>query len=186
MGCPGAPRGRGRSPETVFQKSIKTVEIHAFLTKPATQQIQWGRAGPRVHNADSCALLRHTSETIVKTKENEGLLCGFGMPPWDVREGIRGDRKPVRVSQKTVQNSGNSCISGKTRYAANSLGPSAPGPLWTPYPFATDRGRGATQSAHAQNHWKYKGKHWFPRRRPKTPLMYSRLQQGSPGTSITL
>ena len=130
-------------PDIVSQKSLKTVEIHAFLTKPATQQIQWGRAGPRVHYADPCVLLRRTSETIGKTKENEGLLCGFGMPPWDVREGIRGDRIPVRVSQKPFKNLVKTSISGKTRYPANSMGPSAPGPLWILYPFPTDRDRGA-------------------------------------------
>ena len=53
-----------------------------------------------MHYADPCALLRRASKTIGKTKENEGLLCGFGMPPWDVREWIRGDRIPVTVSQK--------------------------------------------------------------------------------------
>ena len=51
-------------------------------------------------------------------------------------------------------------------------------PLWL-YPFSTDRDRAPPQSAHAQNHWENKGKRRFSRRRPKIPLMYSRLQQGS-------
>ena len=123
------------------------MEIHAFLTKPATQQIQWGRAGPRVHNADSCALLRRTSKAIGKTKENEGLLCGFEVPPWDVREGIRGDRIPVTVSQNPFKPNVKTNVSDKTRYPANSMGPFAPGPLWILYPFATDRDR-APRKAH--------------------------------------
>ena len=45
--------------------------------------------------------------------------------------------------------------------------------------FSNRPGPGGPQSAHAQNHWKNKGNHMFSRRRPKTPLMYSRLQQGS-------
>ena len=138
------------------------MEIHAFLTKPATQQIQWGRAGPRVHYADPRALQRRTSKTIGKTKENEGLLCGFGIPLWDVREGLRGDQIPANVSQKSFKNVVKTKVSEKTRYPANPMGPFAPGQLWILYPFSTDRNRAPRKARMRKTIGKSKENYGFP------------------------
>ena len=101
-------------------------------------------------------------KTIGKTKENECLLCGFGIPPWDVQEGIRGDRIPDRVSQKPFKNVVKTKVSEKTRSLANPMGPSgAPSALRGPQCFA---------KAHVEIPWENKGY----RRFLEVPLCYVR------------
>ena len=53
-----------------FPKNLQNIGKHAFLTKTATQQIQWGRAGPRVHYADPSSLRRRMSKILGETKGN--------------------------------------------------------------------------------------------------------------------
>ena len=43
-------------PVIINQKTIQNSEKQANLEKPAPQQIQWGRAGPRARHADTSPL----------------------------------------------------------------------------------------------------------------------------------
>ena len=56
------------------KKLSKTVEKQVNLAKPAPQQIQRGRAGPRARYADPSLLQRRMSKTLGKTKGNGGSL----------------------------------------------------------------------------------------------------------------
>ena len=76
------------------------------------------------------------------------------------------------IVQKRCKNKGFS----ENSLRSKSNGAICPGTTLDPLSFSNRPQPGPPQSAHAQNHWKSKGKRMFARRRPKIRLMYSRLQ----------
>ena len=60
------------------------------------------------------------SKIIGKTKGTYDLL---EVPLCEVREGMRGERIAVTVSQKSLENVGKTSFSAKNHYAANPMGP---------------------------------------------------------------
>ena len=67
-----APHQRGMIPGHSFPKVIQNSGKQTFLRNPATQQIQWGRAGSRARYADPTPLQRRMAKTLGKTKAYEG------------------------------------------------------------------------------------------------------------------
>ena len=122
MRCPGAPRRSGRAPATI-NKTFKTLLKQANLANPATQQIQWGRAGaPSAPRGPQSSAKAH----VENPWENKGKRKFLEVPLCYARDGVRGEQIPATINQKSFKNVVKTSKSGKSRYAANPMRQNVP------------------------------------------------------------
>ena len=123
MWCPGAPRRSGRTPVTIKKKSFKNVVKQSDSGKSRYA------ANPLGPNGGTSARRGSQSPATAHVENpwgNKGNLDPLEVRLCFVRDGIRGGRCPVTIKKKSIKNVVKQNDSGKSRYAANPLGPNGP------------------------------------------------------------
>ena len=103
LGCPCAPRGSGRSPDRVSQKSFKNVVKTKVSEKTSFPANPTGPSGAPSAPRGSQSFPKAHVEKPWKSKENEGFLCGFQHPAVGREGGDQRGPNPGQGFPKTVQ-----------------------------------------------------------------------------------